>query len=56
VTGRLVEVLVEGYLISGHYERTFDGTDLASGVYFVKFEQQSAGTLLHDARKVMLVK
>ena len=38
VTGKQVAVIAEGLFNSGRYEWKFNGTDLASGVYFVSFE------------------
>jgi hypothetical protein len=36
VTGRLVETLVDGIVESGSYTEVFTGSNLASGVYFVR--------------------
>jgi hypothetical protein len=50
VKGREVAVLEEGYLNAGSYERTFNGSDLPSGMYFVHLrvgiEVQTAKMLL----------
>lgn len=36
ITGRKVAVLTNGFMASGDYDIQFDGTGLASGVYFVR--------------------
>jgi len=52
VAGRIVANLIDGTLRQGHHEVTFDGSDLASGIYFVKFE---AGEMI-QIRKMVLIK
>ncbi len=52
VLGREVRQLVDEYKTAGRYSVTFDGSDLASGVYFYRIE---AGKL-HMVGKLLLVK
>ena len=56
ISGREVASLVDGHLSSGAHEVVWDAEGMGSGVYFIRLEQQSAGTLLHSTRKVVLVK
>ena len=57
IQGREVASLVNGHLSLGYHVVVWDAEDCASGVYFVRMELQSAGTLLHtQTRKVVLVK
>ena len=50
--GRLVTTLVNDYRNPGNYNVTFDGTNLASGVYIYKLE---AGNFI-DVKKMVLIK
>jgi hypothetical protein len=50
--GELVATLVNGFMTTGKYSVDFDGTSLASGVYFYKL---SAGSFT-DTKKMTLVK
>jgi len=52
VLGREVAILVDGRRQAGYHQLTFDGSDLASGIYFVKFE---AGKMI-QIRKMVLIK
>jgi hypothetical protein len=52
ISGREVSTLVNGEKRAGYYEVTFDGSSLASGVYFYRIE--SAG--FTDVKKMILVK
>ncbi len=52
VLGQLVETLVSSYKQSGHYQVTFDGSSLPSGVYFYRLE---AGSFV-QVRKLMILK
>jgi len=52
VMGREVAKLVDGYKSAGTYEITFDGSDLASGMYFVRLE---AGEFT-ATQKLLLIK
>ena len=52
LSGSLVSTLVDGMVERGEHEVFFDGSELASGVYFYTLE--SAGQL--DTRKMILVK
>ena len=52
IAGREVASLVNGHLSSGHHEIAFNGTELASGVYFAALE---AGGV-KQVRKMLLVK
>jgi Secretion system C-terminal sorting domain len=53
VNGRLVAQLADGVQTAGEHTFTFDGHDLASGVYFVRAE--SPGNL-HKTSKIVLLK
>jgi hypothetical protein len=50
--GREVKTLVNGMKTPGYYEEAFDGTNLASGIYFYRIE---AGKFT-DVKKMVLVK
>jgi hypothetical protein len=52
VTGRLVRLLVDDIREAGRYQVTFDGSDLASGMYFVRL--QIAGE--NHVRRIELLK
>ena len=52
IQGREVARLVEGFQPAGVYERTFDGFELSSGIYFARFQ---AGDF-HQVQKLLLVK
>ena len=52
ILGREVMKLVNEVKLPGEYSVTFDGTNLASGVYFYKLE---AGTF-NDVKRMVLIK
>ena len=52
VLGRKVATLLEEQLIPGSYEATFDGTDLANGVYFYRLH---SGQFV-ETKKLLLLK
>ncbi|NQS96923.1 MAG: T9SS type A sorting domain-containing protein [candidate division Zixibacteria bacterium] len=52
ITGREVAILAEGWYSAGSYEVVFDGSALASGVYFASFK---AGDFI-QVRKMVLMK
>ncbi len=52
MSGKLVETVYEGVQNQGIYITTFDGSKLASGIYFYKLE---AGDY-REVRKMVLVK
>jgi hypothetical protein len=52
VTGRLVQNLADRVFTAGPYRLSFDGTMLASGMYFVSVQ----GATQHVIRKLVLVK
>ncbi|HEY3295454.1 MAG TPA: T9SS type A sorting domain-containing protein [bacterium] len=52
VTGRLVETLLDRHVEAGEHRLSFDGTALASGLYFARLE---TGTL-SQTQKLMLMK
>jgi hypothetical protein len=56
ILGREVKTLVNGSSPAGSYSLQFDGSDLASGVYFYQLETtaQNARTIIH--RRMALVK
>jgi hypothetical protein len=52
LAGRLVATVVDGWRMAGSHEATFDGSGLASGMYFVRMQ---AGTF-EQTRKMVMVK
>ncbi len=52
VLGREVATLVSGYQSAGEYKLHFDGSDLASGIYFYRLEK----TDYSEMRKMVLVR
>jgi len=52
ITGREVKTLVNQFSKAGYYQTSFDGSNLASGIYFYKIE---AGTF-NDTKKMVLIK
>lgn len=52
IRGREIAVLAEGFTNAGTYERTFDGSELGSGVYFARLQ---AGKEVRT-QKLLLVK
>jgi hypothetical protein len=52
VNGQKVRELVNGFKPAGSYTATFDGTGLASGIYFYKIK---AGEFT-DVKRMLLVK
>ncbi len=52
VLGQQVKVLANRAMRAGHHQVPFQGHDMASGIYFVRFD---AGPL-HETRKVVLMK
>ena len=53
IQGREVQSLVTGHLSLGYHEAVFDGTDLSSGMYFVRLTVDSGQSMV---RKVVLMK
>lgn len=58
MTGQNVgaQTFVPAVLPAGAHEYVWNAKGMSSGVYLVRLQQQSAGTLLHEARKAVLVK
>ena len=57
ITGREIQSLATGHWSLGYHEVVWDAEGCSSGVYFVRLELQSAGTLQRTSvRKVVLVK
>jgi hypothetical protein len=57
--GREVATLVNGELKAGVYNETFDGSTLASGIYFYRIEARQVGSLTGsfiDVKKMVLIK
>ena len=52
IQGQEVAVLVDGFLLPGVYDATFDGAGLSSGVYFAVLQ---AGNF-NQTRKLILIK
>jgi hypothetical protein len=51
-SGKLVKTLVNGFRMAGPYTMTFDGRDLSSGIYFVRFNTEE----LSKSQKMVLMK
>jgi hypothetical protein len=51
ITGKVVDVIVNSYLMAGYQEATFNAINLASGVYFYKIE---AGSFTDEKKMVVL--
>ncbi|MBL7190492.1 T9SS type A sorting domain-containing protein [bacterium] len=59
VSGREVARLVDGFQPAGIYQRTFDGSELSSGMYFVRLtvDPPNGGQASQSmVRKVVLMK
>ena len=52
ITGQKVATLVDGTVSAGEYSVKFDGTDLASGMYFYRFTSKG----FEKTGKMILVK
>jgi hypothetical protein len=52
VSGRMVAKLAEGWKEAGHHQATFDGSRMASGIYFVRMQAGSFAAV----RKMVLLK
>ena len=52
ITGRKAVVLQDGYLAAGSHQRDFDGSRMASGIYFARLE--AGGEVV--TKKLILVK
>jgi len=52
ITGQLVTVLVDEFMNEGIYEREFDGSNLASGIYISVLEARNVKIV----RKMQLIK
>jgi len=53
ITGREIVKLVDGYKDAGSHEITFDGADLASGIYFARLSVDGGQSMV---RKLVLMK
>ncbi len=58
VSGRELEILVDGENEAGYYEIEWHGLDMPSGVYFYRITVKSRDSkvLFHDVKKMILVK
>ncbi|MBU1652772.1 T9SS type A sorting domain-containing protein [bacterium] len=56
VQGREVAELVNGWREAGSHQVTFDGSDLASGIYFCRLEASGSENPTYMTRKMVLVK
>jgi hypothetical protein len=52
VSGRMVTTLIDGFINAGTHEVTFNGSNLASGLYFVRMKAEG----FNQTMKVLLVK
>lgn len=52
ITGRIIRTLINEFRISGNYEETFDGSNIATGVYFYRLETNGDVT----TKKMTLIK
>jgi len=52
ISGRVVNTIVNEYKEAGRYEVTFDGSNLASGIYFYRIETDG----FRDTKRMILVK
>jgi len=53
ITGRVIQTLVNEQLKPGTYEKTFNGSNLSSGIYFYAL---SANGKIMDCKKLLLIK
>jgi hypothetical protein len=56
ITGREVAKLIDEYKEAGFYNVTFDGNNLASGVYFYRILADGGGQKVSAVKKLLLVK
>jgi hypothetical protein len=56
IQGRIVRTVVNEQLKPGVYEVNFDGSDLASGVYYYRLEVNSKATNFSQTKKMVVVK
>jgi hypothetical protein len=56
VSGREVKTLINENLFAGYYTYTFDGSQLASGMYFCRLTANSSGNTKTFINKMMLIK
>ncbi|MFH1010443.1 MAG: T9SS type A sorting domain-containing protein, partial [bacterium] len=53
ILGRRTAIVAEGFYPAGYYRRTFDGSGLATGVYFVRLDCDG---VLSQTQKMLLLK
>jgi hypothetical protein len=58
ILGREVATLVDGLKEAGYYTATFDGSRLASGIYFTRIiaQPKNSGNTFVQVRKMLLTK
>lgn len=56
VTGREVKTLIDGFKEAGFYSEYFDGSSLASGVYFYRLILTADGDKFSETKKIVLKK
>jgi serine protease AprX len=56
ILGREVALLVNEPLAPGHYQRTFDATGLASGVYLYRLEASNAQRAFAETKKLVVLR
>ena len=58
ILGQEVSILASGFTASGYYETVWDGSDHASGIYFIRMNAYDEGNTLqfNKIQKIMLVK
>ena len=52
VQGRVIAILIDGFQPAGIYQRTFDASDLSSGVYFARLQAEG----FSQTRKLLFIK
>jgi len=55
-TGRLIATLSEGLKSSGTHQLTWNATNIASGIYFLRMDYTSGGKTEHQLQKITLIK
>ena len=59
IAGKLIETLQNGHKTAGVHEKTFEGNNLSSGIYYYKLTVRHGGSSTDgftETRKMVLVK